>query len=441
MTLKKEITTFEQAQDYLYQVPRFTSKNSPKDTKQFLGVLGNPDQGLHIIHVAGTNGKGSVCAYLRSILEAAGRKTAAFTSPHLVDIRERFVIGQERISKEAFLKVFLTVYNSLDWMALEQGKGYHPTYFEYLFLMAMLWFSEEKPDVCILETGLGGRLDATNSVTSKELAIITRIGLDHVEYLGDTIKAIAGEKAGIMKTGVPLVFSDVEPEATCVFLEEAEKLGISVYGVSKNDYAKINFKNKFIDFYMRSLYYGYVTLSLHTIARYQVENAALAVRALEVWDREHNITQEQIRQGLWNGTWPGRMEEILPEVYVDGAHNEDGICAFLDTVRYDGYDQRRCLMFGVVADKDYSAMLQHLIKAHAFRFIAVAHLHTNRAVTLEKIEKLLLQYPECEYTLYENVDTAFRALLAERLPEERIYIVGSLYLAGEIKELLNHDKF
>ena len=166
------ITTFEEAQQYIYDIPRFTSKNTLEDTRKFLQKLGNPDRKLHIIHVAGTNGKGSVCAYMRSVLEAAGKSVAVFTSPHLVDIRERFVIRGEMISEDAFLKAFLQIYELLDWDALEneQGnavdsvKGYHPTYFEFLFLIAMLVFADESPDYCILETGLGGRLDATNAV-------------------------------------------------------------------------------------------------------------------------------------------------------------------------------------------------------------------------------------------------------------------------------------
>lgn len=439
--IREEIETFEQAAGYLYRVPRFTSKNSPEDTRRFLHMLGDPDKGRHIIHVAGTNGKGSVCAYLRSILETAGKRVAIFTSPHLVDIRERFMICGAMISKEDFCRAFHGVYDKLDWEKLQKGEGYHPTYFEFLFFMAMLLFAEEKPDYCILETGLGGRLDATNSVRDKELTVITRISLDHVEYLGNTVEKIAGEKAGILRKGVPLVFSDVEPDATRVFLKEAEMLGIPVYGVSKNDYVKYNFKNKFIDFSLKSRYYGYVSLSLNTIAGYQAENAALAVRAIEILDKGRTITLQQIREGLFNSIWPGRMEEILPEVYLDGAHNEDGVRAFMDTVRCDGFDGKRRLLFGVVQDKDYGSMLKELTQENCFISIAIAHLHTDRSASLENIDKIMKRYPGCAYTLYKDVRTALYELMAGRCSGERLYIAGSLYLAGEIKELLDHDKF
>lgn len=174
--------------EYLLEVPRFTGKHTPEDTRSFLAVMGQPDKKLNIIHVAGTNGKGSVCAYLRSILEEAGKRVAVFTSPHLVDIRERFVMDGEMVGKEKFLEAFQAVYRLLDHNALRQGTGYHPTFFEYLFFMAMYLFAQEAFDYCILETGLGGRLDATNAVSGKALAVITRIGLDHVEYLGGTVR-------------------------------------------------------------------------------------------------------------------------------------------------------------------------------------------------------------------------------------------------------------
>ena len=460
---KQNITTFEEAVDYLYDVPRFTNKNTMEDTKAYLHYFGDPDKEMKIIHVAGTNGKGSVCAYLRYILQAAGYRTAAFTSPHLVDIRERFLVNGKMIEKQTFLDAFLQIYDSLDWVELEKGEGYHPTFFEYLFFMAMIIFSKEEIDYCILETGLGGRLDATNSVSRKELSVITRISLDHVEYLGNTIAEIAGEKAGIMQEGVPVVFTDAEEDATEVFCRRASGLGIPTHSVSKKDYSFLNFKNKSIDFSLRTRYYcierpysetetagwpsdtmlhsnhGIGRFTLHTIARYQMENAALAVRAIEVLDRGRTITVEQIRDGLASCVWPGRMEEIIPGVYVDGAHNEDGIRAFLDTVREDGCEGGRSLLFSVVQDKDYEHMIQQLAESGLFDRIAIAHMHTGRAASLDSIRELFDKYPSCNYNLYTKVDTALQELMSDKGEKERIYIAGSLYLVGEIKESLSYD--
>lgn len=439
MMKKQNITTFEEAVSYLYQVPRFTSKNTLEDTRAFLHSLGDPDKKMRIIHVAGTNGKGSVCAYLRSVLEEAGFSVCLFTSPHLTDIRERFLIRGEMVGREDFLEAFLRVYNSLDWAALEGGGGYHPTFFEYLFFMAMLLFGREEPDYCILETGLGGRLDATNAVCRKELTVITRIGLDHTQYLGDTISSIAAEKAGIMRVGVPLIFADTGEESTQVFVERGSELGVSWYSVSENDYTFLQFQNKNIDFSLHTRYYGYIRLRLSTVARYQMENAALAVRAIEVLDGGGRITAEQIRRGLLACCWKGRMEEVLPDVYVDGAHNEDGIRAFLETVREDGVGGGRTLLFSAVSDKDCEHMTDRLVQSGLFHRIAVAPMRNGRAVSLEGLQRLFDAYPACCCEAYPDVAAAFWSLVEQKGAGERLYIAGSLYLVGEIKELLEND--
>ena len=453
--------TFEEAEAYINETPRFTTKHTMEDTRAFLHRLGDPDRKMKMIHVAGTNGKGSVCAYLRSILEAAGYRVAVFTSPHLVDIRERFMVSGELISREDFLRIFLKVYEALDWAALEKvapeqdtPKAYHPSYFEYLFFMAMLYFGEKNPDFCILETGLGGRLDATNAVSQKALAVITRIGLDHVEYLGDTLAQIAGEKAGIMAAGTPAVIWDTCPECTAVFQEKAASLGICAHFVSEKDYTFGKIMNKTIDFSLRTGYYGYISLILRTIAAYQMENAALAVRAVEVLDQGKTVTAEQVQEGVEACFWAGRMEEILPEVYVDGAHNEDGIRAFLETVALDGLtsqdgttDQNgiirtgRSLLFGAVKDKDCESMVGRLAESGLFDRIAVTRLRTERGAMPKMLEQLFSQYPNCTVRLYGSVWEALKGLLTDRQPGERIYAAGSLYLAGEIKELVSHDKF
>lgn len=433
---KQQILTYEQAVDYINGIPRFSKKNTMADTRAFLARLGHPDKELRIIHVAGTNGKGSVCAYIRSILETAGYRTAVFTSPHLVDIRERFVTAGEMVSKELFLQVFLRVYETLDWAALSAGQGYHPSFFEYLFFMAMILFAEQKPDYCILETGLGGRLDATNAVSHKLMAVITRISLDHVEYLGDTVAAISEEKAGIMERGVPTVYADVDPDATAVFCRKAAQLGSPLHSVSKKDYSFLKFNNKYIDFSYISRYYESVELHLHTIAAYQMENCALAVRAVEVLKEADEISLEAIRQGVEACSWPGRMEEILPEVYVDGAHNEDGVRAFLETVAADGFSGHRSLLFGAVQDKDFAGMLRRIVCSRLFGRIGIARLKSGRTASLEDMRQALDEYPAVEVTEYPDACGAFEALCGSRMQEERLYIAGSLYLVGEIKEYI-----
>ena len=456
MKFGNDMITFEEAVAYLKDMPRFTVKKNPadnRDLKWFLKKLGNPEQNLRIIHVAGTNGKGSVCAYMSSILQEAGYRTAVFTSPHLVDMRERFTVNGKMISEEAFLQVYRAVGD-----ALQEANSVTPefvlNFYEYLFCMALLCFAEEKPDYCIIETGLGGRLDATNYVDNKLLTVITRISLDHVQYLGDTTAKIAAEKAGILRPGVPVVYLDGDADASAVICRKASELDAPQIPVSKKDYTFLGFRKKYIDFSLRSEYYNYISLTLHTIARYQMENAALAVRAVEVLfrstDTEENggrlcagagcPTVEEIRRGILGCFWQGRMEEVLPEVYVDGAHNDDGIRAFLDTVTEDGHATGRRLLFGVAADKDCRHMIQRVITSGLFDHIAFTHMRTARSLSLEEFRDLLAAYPG-HYTMYTEADTALREQLREKRPGERLYITGSRYLVGEIKESLDHDQF
>ncbi len=475
MIHKPVINTFDEAVEYINSTPRFTKKSTMEQTKAFLHLLGDPDRSLRIIHVAGTNGKGSVCAYMSGILRAAGFKVALFTSPHLVDIRERFTVDGEMISRERFLGAFRYILDlvflseksvqevpeqtgqaqevpeqpGLKTGPLEQPAGggfYHPTYFEFLFFIAMLYFGEEKPDYCILETGLGGRLDATNSVSQKELAVVTRIGLDHVEYLGDTLEKIAGEKAGIMREGAPAVYWDTCSETTAVFEKRAAELGISAVSVSKNDVSFLKFNRKNIDFSFRSSYYNNVSLTLNTIAAYQTENAALAVRAAELLDAGavnggKGITVENIKKGISGCFWAGRMEEVLPGVFVDGAHNEDGIRAFLETVAMDGHEGARTLLFAVVRDKDYESMVEEVVQSGLFHKIVVTGMSTGRDAGPEVLGPLFGRYPGSRPEGYESVAAAVEGLLRDRGAGERIYAAGSLYLVGEIKEFIEHDKF
>ena len=451
--MNKNASSYEEAVAYLNDMPRFTVKEDNRDFRWFLKKLGNPEQDLRIIHVAGTNGKGSVCAYMSSILQEAGYRTAVFTSPHLVDMRERFTVNGKMISEEAFLQVYRAVGDELQ--EGEEPPEFVLNFYEYLFCMALLCFAEEKPDYCIIETGLGGRLDATNYVDNKLLTVITRISLDHVQYLGDTTAKIAAEKAGILRPGVPVVYLDGDADASAVICRKASELDAPQIPVSKKDYTFLGFRKKYIDFSLRSEYYNYISLTLHTIARYQMENAALAVRAVEVLFRstdteEHGgrlcagagcPTAEEIRQGILGCFWQGRMEEVLPEVYVDGAHNDDGIRAFLDTVEQDGCTEGRRLLFGVAADKDCRHMIQRVITSGLFERIAFTHMRTARSLSLEELKGLLAAYPEDRFTMYTEADAAFREQLAGKAPGERLYIAGSLYLVGEIKESLDHDQF
>ena len=436
--------SYEEAVNYILDVPRFTKKNVPEDTERFFDFLGRPGERAKIVHVAGTNGKGSVCAFVTSVLERAGISTGLFSSPHLVDIRERFRLNGEMISREAFASCLNRVMDSLELFRAETGKAeYHPTFFELLFFMGMLWFSDQKAEAIVLETGMGGRLDATNVVRRPAVCVITRIGLDHMEYLGDTKEKIAAEKAGIIKPQVPVVFWDEDPSVSRVIVEKAKKIDAETIPVSEEEVGFFNFKNKTVDFSMRSGYYEYIRVCLHTPAVYQRQNAALAVRALEVLNGKlmqepeaaKRITREAIEEGLSAAHWSGRMEEVLPGVLIDGAHNEDGVHAFLESVRHDGCEGRRSLLFSVVSDKRAGRMAEQILESGLFSRIVAAPMKSGRSLTREQLDEIWMGQAE----LYDSPEKAFDTLIREKGKKDMVYAAGSLYLAGQLLACRKND--
>ncbi|MBP5197935.1 MAG: bifunctional folylpolyglutamate synthase/dihydrofolate synthase, partial [Lachnospiraceae bacterium] len=308
--------------------------------------------------------------------------------------------------------------------------GYHPSFFEYLFLMAMVIFDENPTDFVILETGLGGRLDATNSVRNKEVSVITRLSLDHCEYLGNTVEEIAAEKAGIIADHTPCVFLEENKSVNSVIEEKAKTVGAPLIKVGKNDYSLIEIKNKTIDFSLCSRYYGNVRCSLHTIATYQPENASLALRACEIIDRDRRIKEENIREGMEDFFWTGRMQEVFPNIYVDGAHNEDGIRAFLESVKSDGFSGGRVLILGIMADKDYPSMLNEIADSGLFEEIIFSKASSTRAADTSTLSDSIKGFSG-ETEVFSSVKDALK-FARENQNGRCVYIAGSLYLVGEV---------
>jgi len=432
---------YRQAEAYIYNIPKFTRKNPPESTKRFFQWLGNPGEKSKIIHIAGTNGKGSVCAYLNGILQEAGYTTAMFTSPHLVHMLERFQINGKMISERCFLQAYEHVLREVKRYQKE-GNEYHPTFFEFLFFIGMELFEEVHPDYIILETGLGGRLDATNVITHPVVSIITKIGKDHCEYLGDTLEQIAGEKAGIIKQNCPVVYLEHEKSVSEVITQKAKLENCQIFPVSVDGLDILRNTDKSIDFSYKSKYYDYIKLTLSTCARYQCMNAALAIQAVEVIDQSRRIQLSQMQRAVEKTRWEGRMEEVLPGVIVDGAHNEDGIEAFLDTVK----NVELCkptnnhLLFAVVNDKDYSTMVKQLMKSQLFTDVTITKITGSRELSLDALEKTFLQYTD-HVTRYEDVDVALQECMDHRGEQERLYIVGSLYLVGLVKEIIERHGY
>ncbi len=440
-----EQITVSECENFLNNIPKFTVKHTIDETRAFLSYLGNPDENMKIIHVAGTNGKGSVCKYIQSVLLTASYSVGTFTSPHLVKINERFCVDGKPITDGLFCEIFVETLRRIT----EYGDTeYFPTYFEYLFFMAMLLYDVYPVDYLVMETGLGGRLDATNAVASPLLCVITEIGYDHMQYLGDTLEKIAGEKAGIIKKNVPVVIFDKRPETTEVLLNKALENEARAVVVKKENIENVklcsdDMGNKFIAFSYNSLYDKYVDLKLSTEAKYQTENASVAVAALEILrDKGADISEFDIRDGILSAKWEGRMEEVRPGVYVDGAHNTDGISAFIESVSDISCEGKKMLLFSMVDDKQYKSIIKEILKCRQFDSINVAVLETSRSVSMAELKgafedaKDELGIIGLPIKYYSNVRDAVTDIITMRKSGDVVFAAGSLYLVGQIKSII-----
>lgn len=428
---------YEEAVAYIEETPKFTTKNKLSHTKECLKRLGNPEKKFRVIHVAGTNGKGSTCAFLTSIFREAGYSCGLFTSPHLVTINERFQINEKNIDDDTFLAAFLKVRALADELVAEGS--YHPTYFEMLFLMGMVIFADAGVDYVMLETGLGGRLDATTAVEEPAACVITSISFDHMQYLGNTIREIAGEKAGIIVPGVPVIFDGNDPEAAKVIRDQAEKLGSPWFEVKREDAEIKGITSGGIDFSVKNGYYGNTVFSIPFIARYQVMNASLVLKTVEVLKQQISIPEDAVKKGLLETRWQGRMETVLPGVIVDGAHNEDGVDKFVETAEHFQKEYPLTLLFSAVDDKDYTDMIRTILGRIRFRHVVVTQVGGYRKVPAEELAEIFRREGCPSAQAFEDTEAAFRAALSLKGEDGMLFCVGSLYLVGEIKELLRKE--
>lgn len=442
--------TVHDAYNLINELPKFTTKHTFEEGRTFLDRLGSPDEGLKVIHVAGTNGKGSVCAYMESILMHAGYTVGCFISPHLNDMRERIRINGQMCGEDDFREAVSEV------KALAED-FYWPTYFEYLFFVSMLVFKKHRPDIVILETGLGGRLDATNLVRDKLMSVITSIGLDHCEYLGNTCDHIASEKAGIIMYGRPVIYWDDTPGADIIDSVCTARHSVKI-ALSKTQIIDIHRSNRGIDFCFRYKYDKFICLNLGTCALYQVENACLAVAALaripDICDR---ISSRAMIDGVSSMVWPGRMEEIRKHIFLDGAHNEPAVEALLQTVREDGAASR-LLIFGCMADKAYVREIGLIADSGLFEKCITVAIGSARALDAGKLAESF-RAAGVDAESVDSVSEAWKMACAYTGSDESsedgsgepetdseasgagyVYIAGSLYLIGEMRGLID-DKF
>lgn len=440
--MRQEEWTVEAADAYLNEIPKFTSeKHTAEGLRRMLSYLNALPQEERIVHVAGTNGKGSVCSFLDAVLQKAGKRTARFTSPHLVRVTERFSFDGQEADDALFLEAFEAVKASYAHFE-QEGLG-HPTYFEYLFLMFMWMVRRKKPEYVILETGLGGRLDATNCIEHPALTVITSISLDHMEYLGGTVTQIAGEKAGILKKNMPVVYDDTDAAASAVIRNRAAELSCPAYPISPAVYTDLRREHGGMSLMIKE---KSQRLFIPFEAEYQAVNACIAYQAARLLA----VDGETAAAGIRNAVWHGRMEEIQDGVYLDGAHNEGGIRAFVGAAaevaarrrEESGKDGRIFLLFAAVSDKNYESMLETLMRKLKPDRLVLTHLYTSRALSMEAMEKAAHRVADgCEVQSIPDVKTAYQTLVQEKRPEDTCFCVGSLYLIGELEKKISRTGF
>lgn len=424
---------YTEAVDYIETIPKFTVKHPPEHTRELLSRLGNPQEGIKIIHVAGTNGKGSVCAYLNAMLLAGGKKTGLFTSPHLVRINERFQINGEDVSDEQFLEAFLKVEKAAKEYETE-GEG-HPSYFETLFLMGMLIFKEAGVEYLVMETGLGGRLDATNVVEKPLACIITSISRDHTEYLGDTLEAIAGEKAGIIKAGVPVIYDASQPGPAAVIAAKAKEMGSPAWPMEPSFYEMKTQSCEGITFIFAYPGGEKAELAIPYVAKYQMMNASLAFYTMHILQDVHEIPKNVLAEGLSKIKWPCRMEMAAPGVIIDGAHNEDGIAQFVSTAGYFAKENEITILFTAVADKHYHEMIGEICEGIHPSHVVATQIDGSRVVPAEVLAEDFRKAGCTDVCAEPEIGAAYEKALGKK-GSGMLFCVGSLYLAGELKAYL-----
>ena len=454
------------AEEYIESLPMWAKKkNTVQQVREFLKLLlqeeapAKESLRIPVIHVAGTNGKGSVCAYLTQAFLDSGLHVGTFISPHLVDVKERILLDNvpvdgarfeaacekvkalaERVCSKPEAAADTAAADDVSSEKTGAESPAWPTYFEYLYYMAMCVFQDAGVDVIVLETGLGGRLDATNSC-SPVLTVITSISLDHMQYLGDTTEKIAAEKAGIIKRGIPVVFDPNDEAASRVIRETAEKLGSAVYAAYPASVPDTPDPRERFPFLQ---------------VPYQRQNAATALKAWQVlsllpaFRKETDSlpengeiipkistfleTEEAFIESVRRTRWAARMQEIRPDVFLDGAHNEDGIRAFIEAAKLlcGARNRRPVLLTSAVSDKDLQHIAGRIAKELRPVRIYTAPLQSYRAADAGRIAELYREYGMKDVRLLDSIPEAFRTAVSEKQEDEILFCAGSLYMAGEI---------
>jgi dihydrofolate synthase/folylpolyglutamate synthase len=434
--------TYSDAIEFLYSLRWFGAKFGLENTFRLAELAGNPQHKLRFIHVAGTNGKGSTCAMLESIYRAAGLKVGLFTSPHLVSFGERIQINREPISEAAVVNLVERMQGLLKrgWPdshtgaqsssagvgsqpigagAPRSGADHHPTFFEVVTVLALSYFAEHNCDLVIWETGLGGRLDATNIVTPMA-SVITNIQYDHQQWLGYTLEKIAAEKAGIIKPGIPVITATDSPEALRVIEETSRRQTAPLTIVPPNE-PESKLPNG---------------IKLPLLGQHQRLNAELAVATVRLLAAQIPVSDEALRKGLSNVQWAGRLQLVTgpsgQKILLDGAHNIAGAETLVAALKQYFPSAKATFILGILRDKDWSRVCQ-IFTPYATRMLLVP-VASERSATPQELAGACRDANDGGKML---ACESLKQALAETLQDEFVVVAGSLYLVGEAMELLN----
>lgn len=421
---------YEEAINFIQNTNKFGSVLGLDNIKELLERLGNPQDQLKVVHIAGTNGKGSTLAFLAGIFRESGYRAGRYVSPASFSYEERFRINEENISKKDLCFYMEKIKNVAEEM-VKDGLS-HPTMFEIETALSFLYFLDKKVDVVLLETGMGGRLDATNVVKKPIATVIASIGMDHMQFLGDTLEKIASEKAGIIKEGCPVISYDNTKEVNEVIKNKAKQMHAKVTFVNSAGIRVLQESLNGESFsYRSSDGRWYEKIEIPLLGRHQINNAALALETLNVIKNYYCISDFQTEDGMRKTIWRGRIEilEREPMVICDGAHNPDGAKSLLSFLQNNFTNQRLIYIMGVLSDKDYEQMVQ-ILAPSADKIYTVAP-DNPRALSSRELCNCISKY-------HQNVEE--RQRLAECLSEVRqkaekddvIIICGTLSFQNEL---------
>ena len=420
---------YEEAIAKLEAPGNFGSERGLGRIRRLLELLGNPQERLKFVHVAGTNGKGTTCALLASVLKRAGYRTGLYQSPHVCEFRERIQIDGEMIPRGAFCGVAERVLSAADRM---KPGGETATAFERFTAAAMVWFSEQNCDVVVLEVGLGGRFDATNAIPDSLVSVITSVSLDHTQILGDTVGKIAYEKCGIIRRGGEVVCCPGEPDEALAVIRSVT----SEMNGNLTDAAALGVKAVSADLSGTELAYGKLRFRLPFVGLHQVKNAAAALAAIDVLRKKgFAISDAAISEGFSKARLPARQEvlSLSPTVLLDGAHNPEGIAALADTVSRFLQGKDTVAVGGMLADKDVNSSAGKL--RGLFSSVFTVAPPSERAMSAGEFAGVL-QKAGLDASPKESVGAALDAAFSALKPDGALVVFGSLYLAGEARPLL-----